>query len=91
MNAIDILKQQGMTNDEAAKHLEGTKQGLRDIHEGRVKPLSEVKRDLALMPENCHKLDTCPKIVAILDKDKLDYTAVVKACCEKCKEKEDEL
>ncbi len=40
------------------------------------------------MTENCPKLDSCPKIAIVLDKDMLNkqYADSIRAICAKCKE-----
>jgi len=42
------------------------------------------------MNKVCSKIDTCPKIKMILDKDMLDfqYAEAIRAVCAKCKEKD---
>ena len=41
-----------------------------------------------MKPENCPKLETCPKIVMVRDKDMMDfqYAASIRAVCGKCEE-----
>jgi len=41
-----------------------------------------------MKPEDCPKLDDCPKIKMVLDKDLLDfqYAEAIRAVCAKCKE-----
>ena len=46
--AREILKKQGMTNAEIDEAIEGVKRGLKDIKEGRVKPWSQVKKELGI-------------------------------------------
>ena len=43
---IAILKSMGMTEEEAEQCIVATKQGLKDIAEGRVTPLSQVEAEL---------------------------------------------
>ncbi len=40
---------------------------------------------------NCKKLNICPKIVMVLDKDLVDYATVVNSVCAKCKEYEEQI
>ena len=39
-------------------------------------------------PEKCSKLETCPKIVMVMDKDIMDfqYAESIRKVCGKCKE-----
>ncbi len=41
-----------------------------------------------MKPENCPKLETCPKIDMVMDKDLLDYQYAesIRAVCKKCLE-----
>lgn len=46
--AMEILKQQGMTDAEARDFIDGCKKGLKAAREGKVKPWSEVKKELGI-------------------------------------------
>ena len=46
--AMKVLMSKGMTEEQALNFINGTRCGLKDIHEGRVKPLSKVKAELGL-------------------------------------------
>jgi len=47
-NALGVLKSKGMPEEKALNFIDGIRCGLKDIHEGRVKPLSKVKAELGL-------------------------------------------
>lgn len=46
--AIEILKGQGMSQEEAEDFIAGTKKGLQEIHEGKVKSWSQIKKELGI-------------------------------------------
>lgn len=46
--AMEILKKQGMTEAEAQEFIEGVKRGVKDSRLGKVRPWSEVKKELGL-------------------------------------------
>ena len=46
--AIEILKQKGMTQEEAEEFVEGIKRGIKARREGKMSPWSEVKKELGI-------------------------------------------
>jgi len=46
--ALEIMKEHGMTPEEAEDALKGIKEGVKDVYEGRVIPWSQVKKELGL-------------------------------------------
>lgn len=57
--------------------------------ESDVVRLTESKPARPIIAEGCPKLDNCPKITMVLDKDMLDfqYAEAVRAVCAKCQER----
>ncbi len=45
---LKVLRAQGMTDEEADVFLEGVKKGLQALREGKVRPWSEIKKELNL-------------------------------------------
>ena len=46
--AREVLKQQGMTDTEAQEFIEGCKRGTQAYLDGKVKPWSQVKKELGI-------------------------------------------
>ncbi len=46
--AMEILRQQGMTQQEARDFIEGCKKGIQAMKEGKVRHWSEVKKELGI-------------------------------------------
>lgn len=49
--ALEVLKELGMTDEEAATFIDGVKKGLKARREGKVRPWEEVKRELGITEE----------------------------------------
>lgn len=49
--ALEVLRELGMTDEEAVAFVDGVKEGLKARREGRVQPWSQVKRELGITEE----------------------------------------
>ena len=45
-STLDILMAKGMTKDEALEFIEGIRQGIKELKEGKVRPWPEIKREV---------------------------------------------
>ena len=45
---MEILKQQGMSEEEAQEFIDGCKRGLKAAREGKVQPWAQVKKELGI-------------------------------------------
>ncbi len=48
MKSIIILKQRGLTDEEAQVFIDGCKRGIEAMREGKVRPWGEIKKELGL-------------------------------------------
>ena len=66
--AMKILREQGMSEEEARDFIEGCKEGLRARREGKVRPWSQVKKELGIEVPN--RLLTDEEMYKLLGGDK---------------------